>query len=350
MKIFIPQIAFNNVNRKHLFILTRPFYLKQCWGNDIQDKQLWGIQDDFVYCNTIATADVYLIPLPINQYSNGELEIINRECVQYDIPGFGYISGDYGKSFGVYSHLTFFRMGGFMSQLPPQYKGFPVPLSDHYQRLYNTTVLAVREKQKRPVVGFCGHAHSGVYMRFKEQYKQIKENVSRVLEQPTRADYEPLFASAYQRVKLLHQLEQSHAVHTNFIYRCKYRAGALTQQERAQTTADYYENIKQSDYVLCVRGAGNFSVRLYETLMMGRIPIFVNTDCMLPFDTDIDWNQHVVWVEWKDRFSLADRVAAFHKKLTTNQFKDLQSSNRRLWKEQLSVNGILTLLNQGINN
>src|SRR5690606_19049993 len=95
------------------------------------------------------------------------------------------------------------------------------------------------------------------------------------------------------------------------------------------------------DYVLCVRGAGNFSVRFYETLLMGRIPIFVNTDCLLPFEDKINWKKHVVWIEWKERSNIANIVADFHSKLTDKQFEDLQKSNRKLWKEELSVKAML---------
>ena len=32
-----------------------------------------------------------------------------------------------------------------------------------------------------------------------------------------------------------------------------------------------------SPYILCVRGAGNYSARFYEALALGRIPVLVNT-------------------------------------------------------------------------
>ena len=63
---------------------------------------------------------------------------------------------------------------------------------------------------------------------------------------------------------------------------------------------EFYENMVSSDYIVCVRGGGNFSVRLYETLAMGRIPIFINTDCLLPLNKSIDWKKHVVWIERED--------------------------------------------------
>ena len=36
--------------------------------------------------------------------------------------------------------------------------------------------------------------------------------------------------------------------------------------DRNESTLEYYNNIRESDYVLCLRGGGNYSRRLYETL------------------------------------------------------------------------------------
>lgn len=340
MTIYIPTINFSNVNRPSLFILTRPFYTENGWANDEAVKKRWQVSDEFQYTSTIEKADVLFIPNPINTYSKQELHTFNSLCASQNIQGYGYISGDFGKKFPEFSHLTYFRMGGFKSQLSRNNQGFPVMLSDYYQ----DNSMVFRKKQSQPVIGFCGHAHLSFFKALREQSVFIKENIWRFINNPMRSDYEPLFSSAYQRAKLLQTFEQSKLITTNFIYRKQYRAGATTQAERKNTAQDYFENIKNSDYVLCVRGAGNFSVRLYETLMMGRIPVFVNTDCLLPFENSIDWKKHVVWVEWNDRHRIAETVAEFHQKLSENAFNELQKANRLLWKETLSVHTMLKIL------
>ncbi len=164
------------------------------------------------------------------------------------------------------------------------------------------------------------------------------------LKNPFNDVYEPLFASAYERAKLLMSLEESDQIKTNFIYRKKYRGGAITQQDRAQTTLEYYNNILNSDYILCLRGGGNFSVRFYETLLMGKIPIFVNTDCLLPFEDKINWKEHVVWVEWTERHEIIKKVINFHQALSPDEFVNLQFRNRQLWKERLSIEGMINEL------
>ena len=122
-----------------------------------------------------------------------------------------------------------------------------------------------------------------------------------------------------------------------YLYRNRYRAGAKTQQEMSNTMKEYYDNIVDSDYVLCVRGAGNFSVRLYETLMCGRIPVFIDTDCLLPFDDEIEWNNHIVRIPWSNRKNVANIISDFHYQIDSESFKLMQQRNRELWKTYLCV-------------
>lgn len=342
MDIYIPNIDFRDIDKRHLFIATRPFYMGSTWGNDQKQKKKWGISDN--YTDDINIAQVMLLPKPINYYNNKELEGFNLMCKTHGIKGYGYVIGDYGNVYKHFEYLSYFRVGGFKRQLPHNNIGLPVAISDIYKSLYKANELDIKTKADIPIIGFCGHASDAIKKQFKDKLGFIKKNMLRFFENPFRQDYEPLFASAYERFKLLKALEGSASIKTNFIYRENYRAGAVTKQLRLQTNREYYENMRQSDYVLCVRGAGNFSVRLYETLMMGRIPVYLDTDGLLPFVDDIDWKQHMVWVPWHDRHNITQHVVEFHQSLTPKAFKQLQESNRKLWETSLSVVGIFDFI------
>jgi len=75
--------------------------------------------------------------------------------------------------------------------------------------------------------------------------------------------------------------------------------------------------------------------------MMGRIPILLNTDCILPFPDLIDWKEHLIIVEWHERNSISEIVNNFHSSITDQNFKDLQINNRLLWLEKLKPKWIL---------
>lgn len=102
---------------------------------------------------------------------------------------------------------------------------------------------------------------------------------------------------------------------------------------------EFVRNLRESDYGLCVRGSGNFSFRFYETLCMGRIPVFVDTDCVLPLDFDIEWRDYCVWVEADDVGRIGDRILEFHESLGEAEFEERQHACRRLWETHLSPEG-----------
>ena len=349
MKIYIPSLPHFNLDQRRMFLLCRPFITDGLWQNNTVNQSEWGLlPNEFTYVETIENATIMLLPFSINDYFELGFSIYlkryNQQCIQYNIKAYAFIGGDWGLALPEFEHITYFRMGGFRSQLSQLNQGFPAALSDHYVRLYVKQEIEVREKQAKPIVGFCGHATLSLKKRLKENMKFVIENLKRAIRNPFRNDWEPLFASAYQRALLMKSLEASEQVHTNFIYRNNYRAGYKTPQQLENTTLEYYENIRNSDYVLCVRGGGNFSIRLYETLMMGRIPVFVNTDCLLPQTDKINWKKHLVWVEWEDRKRIAEIVSGFHHSITSDDFKAMQLANRELWKNELSVAGCLNYI------
>ena len=117
--------------------------------------------------------------------------------------------------------------------------------------------------------------------------------------------------------------------------------------------AEYVENMVESDYALAARGsetwgptAGNFSYRLYEVLSCGRPPLFVNTDCVLPFDHELDWTRFTVWVDESELGSVARRLTDFHASLDDDAFADLQHRCRQVWVEFLSPQGFFRNLHR----
>jgi hypothetical protein len=349
MRVYIPSDFWKERDRRGLFILVRPFLGQTGWNNSYDALVKWNLQDIGIHCtDSLPDAGMMLLPYTINDYLKwGEYNRLvqyNNWCIENNIKGYGFVSGDWGESFPEFSNLIYFRLSGFRKQLSSRNQGFPVSLSDHYIRLYRSDIVSIRQYSENPVIGFCGHATLSFSKRIKESLKFFKENTRRLIKRPFRSDLEPIFPSAYYRAKIMRNLEHTGSLTTNFIYRSNYRAGAKTETQLKETTKAYYDNILNSDYVLCIRGGGNFSVRLYETLMMGRIPVFVNTDCLLPFPEEINWKIHAVWVEWSERKFIADKILKFHKQQTATSFMQLQKANRDLWLNQLSVAGIYRLL------
>jgi hypothetical protein len=145
------------------------------------------------------------------------------------------------------------------------------------------------------------------------------------------------------RARVLRALRRSPLIEDHFIIRNDYRAGVRSSEDRSNpfhpTRLEFVRAIHDCDYTLCVRGGGNFSVRLYETLNLGRIPIFIDTDCILPYDFVLDWRQFCCWIDEGEIPHIAEKVADFHASLTPDDFIDRQKACRAVWEQWCSDTG-----------
>ncbi len=174
----------------------------------------------------------------------------------------------------------------------------------------------IRQKSSEAAVGFCGFAAP---MGVPWGKYRIQEEVRLLLDQLGLLKRMNLDAFHTTRVRALKKINRSGRVKANFIIR-SFSAFDSTQglfsegkEERAKRLRNqYFTNILESDYVLCSRGHGNFSFRFYETLACSRIPVFINTDSVLPFDTSIDWKRYCIWIDAPDISRIDQRIAQFH--------------------------------------
>ena len=74
---------------------------------------------------------------------------------------------------------------------------------------------------------------------------------------------------------------------------------------------------------------------------MGRIPIFIDTDCLLPFTDKINWEKHIIQINWSDINNLPQIILNFHNNISDSNFKKQQKKNRELWLEKLNPSWLL---------
>lgn len=119
----------------------------------------------------------------------------------------------------------------------------------------------------------------------------------------------------------------------DFVLRKNYRAGAKTLVQKKKSETEFTDNMYRNPYTFCMRGVGNFSVRFYETLAMGRIPVLLDTDCRLPLMDDINWENHIVRVKTPLH---VEALVNFHKSITNEDFEQIQIRNRNLYLDKLN--------------
>jgi len=304
---------------------------------------------DLDIVDSLEAADICFPPLNWNYYLQcnkirGVVRFAEQARAAGKLVGI-WASGDFEKIIPI-RNAVLFQSGLNRSRRRQPMYAFEVPaFVRDYVEVYQGGELQVRKKQARPKIGFCGQARGRlpglmVWMAKGLQLRGLYL-IGRSPEVPP-----PFLPPWILRAKVLRILARSPLVETDFIIRNRYRAGVRSSQQRNDpfhpTNVEFVNNIFTTDYTVCIRGGGNFSKRLYETLCCGRIPIFVDTDCVLPYDFDVDWKRYCVWVEKSEVPFIAEKVADFHASLSPSGFEDMQRECRQLWQDRLSKQGFLS--------
>ena len=223
----------------------------------------------------------------------------------------------------------------------PRTEAWPVLIHDHLAKRYDDHVEPVPHGD-RPTVGFCGQSTAPFPGRARLLAGKARLRLEHAVGRTDRLAA-PWASHLRLRTRALAALAADGRVATDFIVRDRYRAGLRDVADRMDrthpTTTDFFTNIRRNAYTLCVRGGGNFSVRLYETLCLGRIPVLVDSGAALPWEGTVAWEQLVVVVPEHALDQLADRVVAHHAERDEDAFAAAQQACRELWLERLSVPG-----------
>ena len=342
MKFFYPTLHYDKNFRRHLFALLKPF-IKDEGFTDEDRIRAYGISEkDISFTDTIEHSDYCILTMSWLYYKMTKqdqkaiafIEKANKlnKKVIVSLPS------DFGIKIPNHLDVIILRAQGYRSKLNIFHQCVPVFIPDPLYKHYDSREVFERSYNKQPTVGFCGQADGGKAEALKEVAKIVARNWLYYLGIRYKKSHK-IIASKYLRYRLIELLKRDKRIRSNFILRKKHRAGVelLKTRDTHKSTLDFFDNIKDSDYVICARGVGNFSVRLYETLAMGRIPVIIDTDCMLPHDTYFDWKKNVVWVDYKERTKIADKIFEFHNSLDQESLSKIFVENRKLWEDKLRL-------------
>jgi len=339
-KLYYPkELLFEN-SRSSLFPLLKPFIKGQDYTDEKRISQYGVSEKIFCFVNDIQQAEFVIIPMTWNYYRKNHLfKKVSRFIKSYsDKTIISYTSGDFGVKTPEYSNLFVLRENDYRSKLSENHIGIPVFIEDPQKKYYSFSEVTPIIYSEKPIVGFCGQSNFTLRTAVVDITRVILKNTLYYINLRNELP-QKIMSSSFLRGKILHLLKKSPKIIDNFIERKKYRAGIKTNKDRAKTTMEFYDNIKNSQYILCVRGGGNFSVRIYETLAMGRIPLFVNTDCLLPLNIYSEWRDHVVWIEKDDLSKISNQLYDYNSKMSSERINKIAKKNRKFWEEKLSLNG-----------
>lgn len=326
IKIYTDKNYLNGKYRKKIFpLLFELFFLKNT-----------NLSKLFVFVDDLGECDIAIVPINIiDLIKENQQEYLNRfifTAKQKNKIIWAYSGGDFGKT--IDEDVYVFRFGGFDSKMGDRTIILPSFISDPYGRFLRREFNTL-EKKENPSIGFVGNANGSLTSLVREITVFMYLQLIRI----TRNfyfDYQPFYPSGYKRYELLKKIENNNRIKSNFIYRVKHTTEALIEGEMKKSTLEFYENMEQNPYVFCLRGLGNFSIRFYETILMGRIPVVIDTDMRLPFSESINWEKHCVFVKEE---TITSQLVTFHNKISKDDFKMMQVNNRNLAINMLSSEG-----------
>jgi hypothetical protein len=330
IKIYTDNTFLTAEYRKIIF----PLLLDLCYINNLNLLKKYQIVD------SVEEADIVIVPVQISYFfENSRLEWLYDfidKANRLNKKVWAYSAGDFGITLN--RDVYMFRLGGFDSKLDDKTLIVPALIMDPYIELKNE--FKPLAKVLCPTVGFVGNANDSLFKWCKEFITYLYHNLKRINKQVFE-DYQSFYPSSIKRYQFLLALQKNNQIKTNFIFRKKYRAGVKNKEEKKQTTLEFFENMASNPYVFCLRGSGNFSVRFYETLAMGRIPFVIDTDIRLPLPSIIPWEKHCV-IASENNF--IDELIHFHGAINENDFKKMQVNNRNLWLQFLNREAYFTTL------
>ncbi len=209
----------------------------------------------------------------------------------------------------------------------------PAPAEDLLETYFEGN-LQTRDKNPTPLVGFAGFAKMP-FLTFLKSFVKAFFYCFAALFDEKRGVFKKggIFRSAALKI-----LKKSNLINTNFVIRKFYSGHTATIHGDFETLRrEFINNIINSDYTLCVKGDGNYSIRFYETLSLGRIPLFVDTETVLPMEDVLNYKEFCVFADFRDLKRVDKILAEFHNNISNSEFIEMQKKARAAFEENLRM-------------
>jgi hypothetical protein len=340
LKIFIPDFN-EKIDKKVCVPPLYPFISDNLTFDQKKDKYGdWINSIDIV--DTVKKSDIAIPAHYVNYYyANDKYKTLlkfNHDAYSAHKLTVCWTNGDWGVTPKL-RNFHLFRYGGYLSRNAGNQFCWPFFLSRDPLSTYYNGHLNIQERPEKPVIGFCGRASNDLFGVGNDVTKNLGRFALKLINRWTE-DVEFFQASSFRRFQMLKKIERSDTVKTNFILSNKFLGGRESPGEKEDQRRIFFQNLKDSHYIFCYRGWGNYSIRLYETMAAGRIPVIITSNNNLPFISKINWNIFPV-IKSSDSKNIAKILSEFHGKLSNEEFVALQLTARKIWEEYFTYKGFM---------
>lgn len=298
--------------------------------------------DSFVFVETPEKATYFLYPhplLPREDTASAHFHAAKKQAHAFNKPLLVFAGGDLAYRMRV-DDVVLLKGSQYRYQLRPNEIVMPHWVEDLGAR-YPVTV---RGKSLRPIVGFCGWvAPSGIVAR-----------ISYILKNTTWDFFARIPGKGYMvvrkkglwwRKRVLRALRGKSGIDARFIERRTFSGNAKTiALDPGRAREEYIKNIEESDLILAPKGDANISLRFFETLSLGRVPLLIDTEVVLPLEGVLDYDAFILRVPYQEVDTLAPIVTRFYEGLTDESFVHMQRLARDVFLTRLRYDSFFNYL------
>lgn len=201
-----------------------------------------------------------------------------------------------------------------------------------------TSGITIRPKRELPRVSFCGMGDLPGWRSWFLHFKNFGFEVRALINKNWRARK----LGVYWRQSAMRACERSPLIETHFIVRKTFSGSRRTiELDPAQARKEFIDSIVNADFVLAPKGDGNYSNRFVETLSLGRIPVLVDTDVVLPLEKEIDYSKIIVCVPMEQVANTPRYIRNFYDSLTEKEWQRRQHLAREIFEKYLRQDSFL---------
>ena len=259
------------------------------------------------YVNNIMDADFVVLPFKFKNVNDPVFQILDKLTKNIKKKLWCFYNDDDDTSHEIDDNVILFRTSFYKSNKKENEKAMIAISPDYYRGKISDNIS----------IGYCGY-----YTAYNRRFP------------------DGIFKGRAWYINYLNKCK----VPNSFIIRKGFWAQGL---DKSIARKQYFENMENNIFMFCIRGAGNFSYRFYEILMMGRIPIFIDTDCVLPFEKLIKKAEVGIFINESDiisnKINLEQEILRYIEN-NKNKLPEIQKQNRLLWEKLYSPIGFLNML------
>lgn len=194
--------------------------------------------------------------------------------------------------------------------------------------------LEPRPKTSRPSIGFAGFARLSAVQRLRAIVKELPIRIRGIFDRR----YQAMQRGVFWRERAMRAFARSQSVQCDFLVRPSYSGHVKTVAgDMKRNRQEFVNNLLNNDYALVVRGDPNASQRFYEALSLGRIPVLIDTESVLPLEHLIDYSECCVIIAHRDISRAPAILADFHARVSPETFIRMQERARYVYEHYLRI-------------